>query len=127
MLSAVFCVLNPSGRVRLGIGKQPVSADFFSSDMRLLNGPRRLGGASCSAFPAAHRAASSSSGSSSRMLHSGKAVGSRHLFEIVQGSPAVIAYALALGSLRFPGQPCAETVLFRGDFGGFSPLQMPRM
>jgi rhamnulokinase len=31
-----------------------------------------------------------------------KVVGSRHLFEIVQGSPAVIACALALGSLGFP-------------------------
>ena len=31
-----------------------------------------------------------------------KVVGSRHLFEIVQGSPAVIACALALGSFRFP-------------------------
>ena len=55
------------------------------------------------------------------VLHE-EVVGSCHLFEVVQGSPAVIACAFALGSLGFPVNHALQSVLFRGGFGGFFPL-----
>ena len=47
------------------------------------------------------------------VLHE-EVVGSRHLFEVVQGSPTVIAHALALSSLGFPVNHALQGVLSAG-------------
>ena len=52
------------------------------------------------------------------VLHE-EVVGSRHLFEVVQGSPTVIAHALALSSLGFPVNHALQGVVCRGGFCGF--------
>ena len=63
-----------------------------------------------------------------KLLRGSKAVlliggnGSRHLFEVVDCRPAVIAHAFPLGSLGFPVNHALYAVLFRGGFRCFSLL-----
>ena len=63
-----------------------------------------------------------------KLLRGSKAVlliggnGSRHLFEVVDSRPAVIAHAFPLGSLGFPVNHALDSALFRGGFRCFSLL-----
>ena len=48
--------------------------------------------------------------------------GRRHLLQIVQGRPFLVAFPLALGSFRFPVYHALYAVLFRCVYGGFVTL-----
>ena len=54
------------------------------------------------------------------LLHSGN--GSRHLFEVVDCRPAVIAHAFPLGAFRRTVYHALNTVISRCGFGCVSPL-----
>ena len=108
-----FSVFQAVGHIScLGIGKHLFLQVLFLTDSRFNR--LQLGGAAVKVRIGRHKGCVQFLRGKAVLLHSGN--GSRHLFEIVDSRPTVIADALFPRLALLPGQPCAERCCLPGWF-----------